>query len=165
LGLEPEWFASLLAISAGAVLAGRAAFLRSRIRALIRRDELPNVDAQVKGVELIQIAAQPAAKLRFHIDCWIDHEPIALDFIIEAPDVEAARSSERYLILRQTFRVGETITLRAWRRLGATEYFADAGVYALNQSNGRGIQTTLNALMVGGAMFILVGIAFFWIDL
>jgi hypothetical protein len=166
LGLAQEWIASALAFALGGALAGRATFLKARMRAIMHRDLLPRVEARVKRVDLVRIDAKPAASYRMHIDCLREQEAIKFDFTIEAADLEAARSSDRYQVLDQAFRAGEAVVLRAWRRLGATEYFADARLYVLDGHNaGRELQTILTALVIGGAMFILVGVAFFFVDL
>jgi hypothetical protein len=166
LGIAPEWFASLLAISLGAAFAGRAAFLKARMRAIIHRDRLPRVDTRVECVDLVHIDAKPAPKCRLRVECLHGKETIGLDFTIEAADVDAARASDRYKVLSQAFRAGETVWLRAWRRLGATEYFADARVYMLDDPNaGRELQHTSTALIIGGVMIVLLGVALFWIDL
>jgi hypothetical protein len=166
LGLAPEWFASLLSISLGAAIAGRAAFLKARMRAIRERGHLPRVDAQVERLDLSRIDAKPAPKCRLRVECLHGKEAIRLDFTIEAADLDAARASDRYKVLSQAFRAGEAVSLRAWRRLGATEYFADAGIYMLDDPNaGRELQSTLAALIIGGGMFVLLGVALFWIDL
>jgi hypothetical protein len=166
LGIAPEWLPSLLSIVLGAAIAGRAAFLKARIRAIRERGRLPCVEARVERVDLTRIDAKPAPKCRLHVECLRGNETIGLDFTIEAADLDAARASDRYRVLSQSFRTGEVVLLRAWRRLGVTEYFADAGAYVLDNPNvGRELHTTLTAVIIGGGMFVLLGVALFWIDL